>query len=153
MIAADVREALAAGNLSASGAVAAAGDGAGARGAFADVPSSALSRAIAQRLTFSKQTVPHYTLTSDINLDAVLALRSALNADLPAEAGLTLNDFLVKASALALRRVPEMNSSWLDAGIRAYDYVDICVSTAAPGGLLTPIVEDADAKGLLAISR
>jgi pyruvate dehydrogenase E2 component (dihydrolipoamide acetyltransferase) len=151
VIASDVREALAGGQLGA-GAGAGAAAGAGARGGFADTAHSALSRAIAQRLTFSKQSVPHYTLTCDINLDALLALRGALNADLK-DAPLSLNDFLVKAAALALRRVPEMNSSWLDAGIRTYDYVDVAVAVAAPAGLLTPVVEDADAKGLLAISR
>jgi pyruvate dehydrogenase E2 component (dihydrolipoamide acetyltransferase) len=118
-----------------------------------DVPHSQMRRVIAQRLTASKQTVPHYTLTSELSLDALLALRASLNADLPAAGKLSLNDFIVKASALALRRVPEMNSSWLDSGIRAYDYVDVAVAVATEGGLITPIVKDADHKGLSAISR
>jgi pyruvate dehydrogenase E2 component (dihydrolipoamide acetyltransferase) len=116
--------------------------------------------------------VPHYTLTSEITLDAVLALRASLNADLPAESRLSVNDFLIKASALTLRKVPEVNSSWLTDVIRTYvsdcktcsripvlritllqDYVDISVAVSIPDGLVTPVIRDADKKGLAAISR
>jgi pyruvate dehydrogenase E2 component (dihydrolipoamide acetyltransferase) len=124
-----------------------------ARGAFVDVPHTQMRRVIAHRLTLSKQTVPHYTLTSDINLDTLLGLRQSLNADLSAESKLSVNDFLIKAAALSCRKVPEMNSSWLEHGIRAYDYVDIAVAVAVPEGLITPIVKDADRVGLLGISR
>lgn len=112
-----------------------------------------MRRTIAHRLTVAKQTVPHYTLTSDITLDALLALRARLNGGLKPEVRLSVNDFLVKAAALSLRRVPEMNSSWLDHAIRAYDYVDVAVAVAVPDGLVTPVVKDADTKGLSAISR
>jgi pyruvate dehydrogenase E2 component (dihydrolipoamide acetyltransferase) len=111
-----------------------------------------MRRVIAQRLSQSKQTVPHYYLTTEVQLDAVLALRAQLNADLPADGKLSVNDFLVKASALACRRVPEVNSSWLETGVRAYDFVDVAVAVAVPDGLVTPIVRDAHAKGLSAIS-
>jgi pyruvate dehydrogenase E2 component (dihydrolipoamide acetyltransferase) len=88
-----------------------------------------------------------------VQLDAILALRATLNADLPADAKLSLNDFLIKASALACKKVPEVNSSWLDNAVRAYDYVDVAVAVSIPDGLVTPIVRDAHAKGLTAISR
>lgn len=163
VIAADVREKLAA-LLAAAQAqaaapaptatAAAAAPAPAARGDYTDIPHTSMRRVIAQRLTASKQTVPHYTLTVDIELEAVLALRAQLNAALPADAKLSVNDFLIKAAALALRKVPEVNSSWLEHGIRAYNYVDVSVAVALPdgGGLITPVVKDADAKGLAAIS-
>lgn len=182
VIAADVKEAIAEGRL---GATAAASTGAAAPaaaaaapavsaasvsaaaasaapGRFVDVPHSQMRRVIAQRLTMSKQTVPHYTLTSEINLDALLTLRSTLNNELSSggkdkDGGvkLSVNDFIIKASALACRKVPEMNSSWLEHGIRSYHYVDVSVAVALPdgGGLITPIVADADTKGLLTIAK
>jgi len=121
-------------------------------GDFQDFPHTDLRRSIASRLTQSKQTVPHYTLTADINLDAVLGLRAKLNAKQKDENKLTLNDFFIKAAALALRKVPEVNSSWLGDVIRTYDYVDISVSTSTPDGTVAPVVRDADAKGLGSIS-
>ena len=130
-------------------AAAAGGAGAGAT----DVATSSIRRIIAQRLTASKQTVPHYYLTSEIALDALLTLRAALNADLPAEGKLSVNDFIIRAAALACKKVPEVNSSWLGDVIRTYDYVDISVAVAVPDGLITPIVRDAHVKGLVAINR
>jgi pyruvate dehydrogenase E2 component (dihydrolipoamide acetyltransferase) len=150
IIAADVRELQARGGVAASAAAPAAG-AAAPGGEFTDVAHSQMRRVIAQRLTASKQSVPHYYLVADVQLDALLALRSKLNGDLPAESRLSVNDFLIKASALALRKVPEVNSSWLEHAIRAYDYVDISVAVAVPDGLVTPVVRDADAKGLVAI--
>lgn len=124
-----------------------------ARAGFVDVPHSQMRRVIAHRLTASKQTVPHYYLTADVCLDGVLTLRAQLNEGLKPEERLSVNDFLIKASALACKKVPEVNSSWLDSGVRAYDYVDISVAVAIPDGLVTPIVRDAQNKGLTAISR
>ncbi len=124
-----------------------------ARSGFKDIPHSSMRRVIAHRLTASKQTVPHYYLTSDVQLDALLALRATLNADLPADGKISVNDFLIKASALACKKVPEVNSSWLDGVVRAYDYVDVSVAVAIPDGLITPVIRDAHAKGLVAISR
>lgn len=169
VIAADVRDFVAAGGLAAAAAaaapavaaaaaavqpaIAAGVAAAGGRGAFTDVPHTAMRRVIAHRLTVSKQTVPHYTLTADVSLDALLVLRERLNAGLTTEGRLSVNDFLIKAAALSLRRVPEMNSSWLEHAIRAYDFVDVAVAVAVPDGLVTPIVKDADIKGLSSISR
>ena len=170
IVAADVRDAVAAGVKAPRAAEATAASSAApaaaapapaaaapaasdARSGFVDVPHSQMRRVIAQRLTASKQTVPHYTLSVDVNLDAMLALRATLNAGLGAEGKLSVNDFFIKASALALRKVPEVNSSWLDSGIRSYHYVDIAVAVAVPDGLITPIIRDADAKGLSAIAR
>jgi pyruvate dehydrogenase E2 component (dihydrolipoamide acetyltransferase) len=123
-----------------------------ARSGFQDIPHSSMRRVIAHRLLQSKQTVPHYYLTSEIQMDALLALRVQLNADLPADAKLSVNDFLIKASALACKKVPEVNSSWMDSVVRAYDYVDVAVAVAVPDGLVTPIVRDAHTKGLSSIS-
>jgi pyruvate dehydrogenase E2 component (dihydrolipoamide acetyltransferase) len=166
IIAADVQDAIASGataraaaapSVSAPAAAATAAPAAVAAGVppragYVDVPHTAMRRVIAHRLTVSKQTVPHYTLTSEINLDALLALRTSLNEGLAADGKLSVNDFIIKASALAMHRVPEMNSSWLDGVIRAYEYVDVGVAVALPEGLITPIVKDADKKGLASIS-
>jgi hypothetical protein len=112
-----------------------------------------MRRVIASRLTASKQTVPHYYLTSELKMDALLAARAQLNAELPPEGKLSVNDFLIRAAALACKRVPEVNSSWLGDVIRTYDYVDISLAVAVPSGLITPIVRDAHVKGLSAINR
>ena len=101
---------------------------------FVDVHHTPTRETIAKRLAASKQQVPHYVLSTTVTLDDLLALRTRLNAGLGADEQLTVNDFLVKASAVALRRVPDMNSSWLQDSIRAYDYADVCVSMSTPGG-------------------
>jgi len=158
VIAADVSDWLASASARAAAApapaaAAAAPAAADARAGFSDVAASGVRRVIAARLTASKQAVPHYYLTSEIALDALLAMRATLNADLPAEGKLSVNDFIIRAAALACKRVPEVNSSWLDSVIRTYDYVDISVAVAVPDGLITPIVRDAHVKGLSAINR
>jgi pyruvate dehydrogenase E2 component (dihydrolipoamide acetyltransferase) len=137
----------------AAAAAAAAPAGDAARG-FTDVPHSSVRATIARRLVASKATVPHYFLTVDVTLDALLALRTRLNAALgEGAAKVSVNDCLVKAAAAALRKVPQVNSSWFDDGfIRAYDYVDVSVAVAAPDGLVTPVVRDADKKGLGAVA-
>lgn len=123
-----------------------------ARSGFRDVPQSSIRKVIAHRLTQSKQTVPHYYLTSEVCLDQLMVMRSQLNADLK-EDKLSVNDFLIKAAALSCKKVPEVNSAWLGDVIRAYDYVDVSVAVAIPDGLITPIVRDADKKGLAGISK
>ena len=150
IIAADVKEFAAAAPARASAAAAA--PAAAAEGGYSDTPQSGMRRVIAARLTASKQAVPHYYLTSELCLDALLAARAQLNAELPPEAKLSVNDFLIKACAVACKKVPEVNSSWLGDVIRTYDYVDVSVAVAVPSGLITPIVRDAHAKGLSAIS-
>lgn len=123
-----------------------------ARSGFTDVPVSSMRKVIAQRLTQSKQNVPHYYLSREIQLDSVLSLRTSLNGTLSGDSKLSVNDFLIKAAALACKKVPEVNSSWLENVIRTYDYVDVSVAVAVPEGLVTPIVRDAHTKGLLGIS-
>uniref|UniRef100_A0A8C7NHP1 Acetyltransferase component of pyruvate dehydrogenase complex n=1 Tax=Oncorhynchus mykiss TaxID=8022 RepID=A0A8C7NHP1_ONCMY len=108
---------------------------------------------IAQRLMQSKQTIPHYYLSVDVNMDQVLELRMELNAEVKAQnIKLSVNDFIIKASALACLKVPEANSSWLDSVIRQNHVVDVSVAVSTPNGLITPIVFNAHTKGLAAIS-
>jgi len=135
---------------------------ASSEGDYTDLPHSNVRRVIASRLSQSKQTIPHYYLSVDVNMDAVNKLRSELNGALEAAAGkgpdapkaakLSVNDFIIKASALACRRVPAANSSWQDNAIRQYNYVDVSVAVSTDAGLVTPIVKDADTKGLAGIS-
>jgi pyruvate dehydrogenase E2 component (dihydrolipoamide acetyltransferase) len=124
--------------------------GSGERAAGTSVPHTAMRRAIAQRLTQSKQSIPHFYLTIDCDVGALLALRGALEA----QAGFkpSINDFLVRAVALALKEVPGINASWGDDAVQRHAVVDVSVAVATPGGLVTPIVRDADAKSLRAIS-
>ncbi|VDD82492.1 unnamed protein product [Mesocestoides corti] len=115
---------------------------------------------IAKRLAESKQTIPHYYLTVDIELDELLKFRDSVNASLaklavPGEkpAKISVNDVFIKAMALANKRVPDCNSSWMGDFIRRYDSADVCVAVATPTGLITPIIFNADTKGLLTISQ
>jgi pyruvate dehydrogenase E2 component (dihydrolipoamide acetyltransferase) len=94
--------------------------------------------------------VPHYYLSADVRIDALVKLREALNKE--ASVKLSVNDFVIKASALALRAVPDVNASWLGHAVRKFNFVDISVAVATDGGLITPVVADADAKGLAAIA-
>lgn len=107
----------------------------------------------AKRLTQSKQTVPHYYLTIDVDLENVLKVRTDLNEQLAKESvKISINDFVIKASAMACKKVPEANSAWMDTFIRKYNNVDINVAVATPNGLITPIVFNADQKGLSSIN-
>jgi pyruvate dehydrogenase E2 component (dihydrolipoamide acetyltransferase) len=120
------------------------------------VPHSMMRKVIAKRLTESKQTVPHFYLTVDCELDALLKGRAALNAAAPEKGEgvykLSVNDFIIKAAAMTLKKVPAANASWSDDGTVMYDRVDISVAVAIPGGLITPIIFDAANKGLAQIS-
>ena len=123
--------------------------------AYADVPHSPMRKAIARRLSESKRTIPHYYLTIDCEIDALLALRKDLNAKSPEGEGaykLSVNDFVVRAVALSLRKMPNVNVSWTDAAMRFYKTVDVSIAVAIPNGLITPIVRDADNKGLATIA-
>lgn len=123
-------------------------------GTFTDVPISNIRKVIAQRLMQSKQTIPHYYLSIDVNMDQVLELRKELNAEVKAEnIKLSVNDFIIKASALACLKVPEANSSWMDTVIRQNHVVDVSVAVSTPVGLITPIVFNAHIKGLANISK
>ncbi|KAK4511697.1 60S ribosomal protein L20B [Mucor velutinosus] len=120
--------------------------------AFNDQPTTSMRKIIASRLAESKQTVPHYYLTVEVNMDKVSKLRQVLNQSSKGEYKLSVNDFVIKASALALKAVPEVNSAWQGDFIRQYNSADICVAVATPTGLITPIIGQAETKGLSAIS-
>ena len=129
--------------------------GVGAAGRLA--PLSNVKRVTARRLTEAKQTIPHFYVSIDIELDALLALRGELNARSPENGPgafkLSVNDLLIKACAVTLRRVPGVNASFFDDGVFHYDDVDISVAVSIPDGLITPIIRRADQKGLAAISN
>ena len=119
-------------------------------------PLSMMRKAIARRLTESKQTVPHFYLTIDVDADPLSALREQINGDLAAQGEgapkVSFNDLLVKACAIGLVRVPECNAQFSDSAILVHRRVDISVAVSVPEGLLTPVVRDADRKSVLAIS-
>lgn len=98
--------------------------------AFQDTPISGIRKVIAERLTLSKSTIPHYYLSSDVKMDKIIKLRAALNDQAAGEFKLSLNDFIVKACALALKDVPQVNCSWQDSFIREYQNADIAVAVA-----------------------
>jgi pyruvate dehydrogenase E2 component (dihydrolipoamide acetyltransferase) len=128
-------------------------------GSYEVVPHDGMRRTIAQRLTQSAQTIPHFYLTMDCNLDRLLALREQANAAAPKDKEgkpaykLSVNDFVVKAMAVALQRVPDANVSWTDSGMLKHKHSDIGVAVAMPGGLITPIVRKAEALTLSVISN
>ncbi|WP_010507946.1 pyruvate dehydrogenase complex dihydrolipoamide acetyltransferase [Komagataeibacter europaeus] len=123
---------------------------------YESVPHSTMRKVIARRLTEAKTTVPHFYVEMDVQLDALLALRSQLNAAAPDEGPgaykISVNDMLVKAAAITLRRVPRVNVAYSDDAMLVYDDVDISVAVSIPDGLITPIVRNADTKGLRQIS-
>ncbi|EPT03962.1 hypothetical protein FOMPIDRAFT_1022106 [Fomitopsis schrenkii] len=122
---------------------------------YVDIPVSNIRRVIGTRLTQSKQDIPHYYLTLDINMDKVLKLREVFNKTLGEKdkaAKLSVNDFVLKAVARALADVPEANSAWLGEVIRQYKKADISVAVATDTGLITPIIKDVGGKGLATIS-
>ena len=121
------------------------------------VPNSTMRKVISRRLTESHQQVPNFFVTMDCEIDALLKLRADLNAKSPKEGAgsfkLSVNDLVIKAAAVALRRVPKVNASYTEDAMVLYDDVDISVAVSMPDGLITPIVRRADQKGLAAISR
>jgi pyruvate dehydrogenase E2 component (dihydrolipoamide acetyltransferase) len=118
-----------------------------------------MRRVIAQRLTQSTQTIPHFYLTMDCNIDALLAAREQINAAAPKDADkkpaykLSVNDFVIKALAVALQRVPDANVSWTESGMLKHKHSDVGVAVAMPGGLITPIIRKAEALPLSVISN
>lgn len=119
---------------------------------FELIPHTSMRKTIARRLTESKQQVPHFYLTVDCEIDELLRVRKEINARAPEGVKVSVNDFVIKAIAAALRRVPDANASWTEEGVRRHNIVDVSVAVAIPGGLITPVVRDADKKGLAAIS-
>ena len=122
------------------------------------VPHSSIRKVIARRLTEAKSSIPHFYVSMDIEIDALIGLQNQLNAksparDQPGSYFITINDLVIRAAGTTLRRIPEVNASWTDDGMVFYDDVDISVAVAIPDGLITPIVRRADQKGLLTISR
>lgn len=127
-------------------------------GSFTEVPHDNMRRTIARRLVEAKSTVPHFYVSADCRLDALLKLRAELNAAAPAKDGtpafkLSINDMIIKAWALALRDVPAANVSWTEAAMLAHAHADIGVAVSVPGGLITPIIRAAETKTLSAISH
>lgn len=127
-------------------------------GSFQEVPLHNMRRTIAARLTEAKQTIPHFYLTADVEMDRLNALRAEANAAaLPDDAGapasrLSINDFIIKALALALQRAPAANAVWAEDRILRFRRSDISVAVAMEDGLVTPVVRGAESKSLLAIS-
>jgi pyruvate dehydrogenase E2 component (dihydrolipoamide acetyltransferase) len=127
-------------------------------GSYELVPHDTIRRVIAERLTIAKQTIPHFYLSIDCELDAVLAARHRLNAMAPKDGPhafkLSVNDFLIKALAMALQKVPRANASWTEAGLLLHRASDIAVAVALDGGgLFTPVVRNAELKSLSEISN
>lgn len=114
-------------------------------------PLSAMRKVIAARLCESKQTVPHFYLSVDCEIDALLRVRKELNANL-SEGKISVNDFVIKAVAHALTKVPAANVAYSPQGLVYYDHADVSVAVATPTGLITPIVKCAESKGLAVIS-
>ncbi|MFO1151287.1 MAG: pyruvate dehydrogenase complex dihydrolipoamide acetyltransferase [Alsobacter sp.] len=128
-------------------------------GSYEEVPHDNMRKVIARRLLEAKQTIPHFYLTVDCQLDALLALREQINAAAPKDRDgkpaykVSVNDFVIKALALSLVRVPEANVTWTEAAMLKHRHADIGVAVSIPGGLITPVVRKADAKTLSAISN
>ncbi|MCW2246450.1 pyruvate dehydrogenase E2 component (dihydrolipoamide acetyltransferase) [Azospirillum fermentarium] len=116
------------------------------------IPNTGMRKTIARRLSEAKQTVPHFYLTIDCQLDALLKVRSELNSRSDAYK-LSVNDFVIRAVALALKKVPAANAAWTDEAILQYDHADVSVAVATPTGLITPIIKAAEGKGLAQISN
>ena len=121
--------------------------------AFTDIANSNIRKIVAQRLLESKQQIPHYYLSTTCRVDTVSALRAKLNASLAAEGGkLSMNDFVIKAAAMALKKVPEANAEWCGDFIRQYHAAHVSVAVQTPAGLMVPVVRNAEKKGLASIS-
>jgi pyruvate dehydrogenase E2 component (dihydrolipoamide acetyltransferase) len=127
-------------------------------GSYDVVPHDGMRRTIAQRLTASVQTVPHFYLTMDCDIGKLLAAREEINASAPKDKEkkplykLSVNDFVIKAMAIALQRIPDCNVSWTEGGMLKHHHSDIGVAVAMPGGLITPIIRKAETKSLSTIS-
>ncbi|WP_377289105.1 pyruvate dehydrogenase complex dihydrolipoamide acetyltransferase [Rhizobium sp. SG2393] len=128
------------------------------QGSYELVPHDGMRKTIAKRLQESKQTIPHFYVSVDVELDALLALRAQINAAAPEKDGkpaykVSVNDMVIKALALALRDVPDANVSWTDNAMVKHKHADVGVAVSIPGGLITPIIRKAETKSLSAISN
>ncbi len=127
------------------------------KGSYEIVPHDGMRKVIAQRLTLSKQTIPHFYLTVECRIDELLRARERMNAASPKEGPrvfkLSVNDFVIKALGLALAQVPAANVTWTEAGTLRHKYSDVGVAVAVEGGLFTPIIRHAELKSLSEISN
>jgi pyruvate dehydrogenase E2 component (dihydrolipoamide acetyltransferase) len=119
-----------------------------ASASFDEVPHSRVRRVIAERLGESKRTIPHFYLEAGCKIDALLQLREEIGASQDDGTKPSINDFALRAAALALKKVPEANASWTDAATRRYRRIDLAFAVATEGGLVAPVIRDADRKGL-----
>ena len=130
-----------------------------APGSYEEIPHDSMRKTIARRLVEAKSTIPHFYLSVDCDIDALLAAREHINANAPKGADgkpawkISVNDFVIKAMAVALQRVPDANVSWTEGAMLKHKHSDIGVAVSIPGGLITPIVRNAETKGLAAISN
>ena len=128
-------------------------------GSYDFVPHDGMRRTIAQRLTASTQSIPHFYVTVDCDIGRLMAAREEINASAPKDKEgkpaykLSVNDFVIKALALALQRIADANVSWTESGVLKHKHSDISVAVALPGGLITPIIRNAESKSLSAISN
>lgn len=121
---------------------------------YSDQETSAIRQTIAKRLSLSKQSIPHYYLTVEIEVDELIKIREQMNSMLAKEnIKLSINDFIIKAAALACKKVPEANSSWQETFIRQYNDVDVSIAVSTDSGLITPIVFKANELGVKEISQ
>jgi len=127
-------------------------------GSYDVVPHDNIRKIIAQRLVLAKQTIPHFYLTISCTIDKLLSAREDINVTAPKGPDgkptwkLSVNDFVIKALALALIKVPEANVTWTETGMLKHKHADIGIAVAIPGGLITPVVRKAETKSLIAIS-
>ena len=127
-------------------------------GSYEVIPHDGMRRTIAQRLTASVQTIPHFYLTMDCNIDLLVKAREEINAAAPKDKDgkpaykLSVNDFVIKAMALALQKVPEANVTWTEGAMLKHKHSDVGVAVAMPGGLITPIIRKAETKPVSVIS-
>jgi len=120
--------------------------------AYEEIPANNMRKTIARRLVEAKQTVPHFYLTVDIELDALLALRSQINKAVPEGVKISVNDMIILASAKALMDEPDTNASWAGDAVLKYASADVAVAVATDNGLITPVIRDVQTKGLPEIS-
>ncbi|MGE3150202.1 MAG: pyruvate dehydrogenase complex dihydrolipoamide acetyltransferase [Pseudorhodoplanes sp.] len=128
-------------------------------GSYEVIPHDNMRKVIARRLLEAKQTIPHFYLTIDCDIDNLLSAREQINAAAPKDKDgkpaykISVNDFVIKALALALQKIPDANVSWTESGMLKHKYSDVGVAVAIPGGLITPIVRKAEQKPLSVISN
>jgi pyruvate dehydrogenase E2 component (dihydrolipoamide acetyltransferase) len=128
-------------------------------GSFEEIPHDSMRKTIARRLVEAKQTIPHFYLTVDCELDALLSLREQINNAAPKDNDgkpsykVSVNDFVIKALAMSLQRVPDANVTWTEGAMLKHKHSDVGVAVSIPGGLITPVIRKAESKGLSQISN